>query len=518
MIRKTSPSCRRRARTGWTAPTARSAPVVASVVGWGRHRPEDADWSQARSLQQFKFKEKRRRDLMQRPNVVYFNVDNLGYGELGCYGGGVLRGADTRRIDEFAREGFQLLNHAPEAQCTPSRSALLTGRHAIRSGNHTVATAGGEGSGLVAWERTLGDLFSEAGYATMCMGKWHIGDADGRWPTDHGFDEWYGPPHSYDEAMWESDPLYVPGRDPVSYMLDGRKGKPVQKTEKLTYDLKLNIDVEYKRRSFDWMERNAQAKKPFFLYYNHSLMHVPVAPRAEYRGKSGKGDWADSLLELDQDFGDLLDKIDALGLAADTIVVFAGENGADPNLLHMGTSGFFEGSYFTGMEGALRTPGIARWPKKIAAGRKSNEVFHITDWFTTLITMAGLKVPADRVIDGKDQSPFLYGKQKASNREGFLYWNGARLYGVKWQDFKLALVDQRTMFGPAPEYGFPNIRNLMWDPKETQPVEPRHFSTWTMAHFERLMKEFAESVKREPLIPCGAPLDYVPRGIKRGDG
>jgi len=121
---------------------------------------------------------------INKPNIVYFQVDNLGYGELGCYGGGILRGADTRRIDQFAREGFQLLNFAPEAQCTPSRSALLTGRHAIRSGNHTVASAG---SGLVAWERTFGDIFSEAGYATMCLGKWHVGDGDGRWPNDHGF-------------------------------------------------------------------------------------------------------------------------------------------------------------------------------------------------------------------------------------------------------------------------------------------------------------------------------------------
>lgn len=129
--------------------------------------------------------------MADRPNVIYFQVDNLGYGELGCYGGGVLRGADTRRIDQFAQEGFQLLNFAPEAQCTPSRAALMTGRHAIRTGNHTVAAAGAD-SGIVAWERTMGDLFSAAGYATMCMGKWHIGDCDGSWPTDHGFDEWYG--------------------------------------------------------------------------------------------------------------------------------------------------------------------------------------------------------------------------------------------------------------------------------------------------------------------------------------
>jgi len=446
----------------------------------------------------------------EQPNIIFFHVDNLGYGELGCYGGGILRGANTWRIDQFAREGFQLLNYAPEAQCTPSRSALLTGRHAIRSGNHTVALAGAEG-GLVAWERTLGDVFSEAGYATMCMGKWHVGTEDGRWPTNHGFDEWYGPPHSYDEALWEKDPWYVPGRDPVAYMMEGRKGEPVREAGKLTYEVKRNVDVEYKRRAFRFMEENARAKRPFLIYFNHSLMHIPVVPRDEYRGKSRNGDWGDSLLQLDGDFGDLLDKIDALGQRENTIVVFAGDNGADPNLLHLGTSGFFEGSYFTGMEGSLRTPSIARWPNRIAAGRKSNGIFHITDWFTTLISMAGLKVPDDRVIDGKDQSQFLYGQQEESNREGFLFWNGPRLFGVKWRDFKLSLVEQRSMLDPAPDYGFPNLRNLIYDPKETQRVEPRYFHTWTMAHFARLIKEFQESVKREPLIPAGAPLDFVPR-------
>ena len=127
------------------------------------------------------------------PNVVYFLVDNLGYGELGCYGGGILRGADTRRIDAFASEGMKLLNFAPEAQCTPTRSALMTGRYAIRSGNHTVGLASDEG-GLVAWERTMADVLSAKGYATACVGKWHIGSSQGRWPTDHGFDEWYGIP------------------------------------------------------------------------------------------------------------------------------------------------------------------------------------------------------------------------------------------------------------------------------------------------------------------------------------
>jgi arylsulfatase A-like enzyme len=448
--------------------------------------------------------------MSDKPNIVYFHVDNLGYGELGCYGGGILRGADTRRIDQFAREGFQLLNFAPEAQCTPSRTALLTGRHAIRTGNHTVAAAGAE-SGIVAWERTLGDLFSDASYATMCLGKWHIGDCDGRWPTDHGFDTWYGPPHSYDECLWETDPWYVPGRDPVAHMLVGRKGAKVKEAAKLTYDLKRNVDVEYKRRAFRFLEEQAQAQRPFFLYFNHSLMHIPVVPRDEYKGKSGNGDFADCLLQLNGDFGELLDKLDALGLRDNTIVVFAGDNGNEEMLLHRGTAGFFEGSYFTGMEASLRTPCIARWPGKVAGGRKSNEIVHITDWFTTLLMMAGLPVPDDRVIDGQDQAPFLSGEQEQSNREGFLYWNGEKLYGVKWQNFKLVLVEQKYFTDPAQPLGFPHIVNLVTDPKEREPFNPLYLHTWTLAHFGRLMKEFAMSLQREPLIPAGAPLDFVPK-------
>jgi len=171
-----------------------------------------------------------------RPNVVYFLVDNLGMGELSSYSGGPLRGVSTTRIDAFADEGMLLFNFAPEAQCTPSRSALMTGRYSIRSGNHTVELAGSQG-GLVRWERTLGDVFSEAGYATAIVGKWHIGASPGRWPTEHGFDEWYGIPRSYDESLWPEDPWYDPQRAPVTRVLEGQKGKPVHELEQLAEDI-----------------------------------------------------------------------------------------------------------------------------------------------------------------------------------------------------------------------------------------------------------------------------------------
>ena len=162
-----------------------------------------------------------------KPNILFFHVDNLGMGELGCYGGGILRGADTKRTDKFASEGVKLTHYVVEPQCTPTRSALMTGRYPIRSGNHTIAL-GGNAGGIVRWEKTIAEILSAAGYATSCLGKWHIGAEDGRWPTDHGFDEWYGPLRTYDECMWLEDPHYVPERDGYSYMHEGRKGEGIK--------------------------------------------------------------------------------------------------------------------------------------------------------------------------------------------------------------------------------------------------------------------------------------------------
>ena len=446
------------------------------------------------------------------PNIVYFLVDNLGYGELGCYGGGILRGADTRRIDAFAGEGMKLLNFAPEAQCTPSRSALMTGRYAIRSGNHTVALPGEEG-GLVAWERTMGDILSGQGYATACVGKWHIGESAGRWPTDHGFDEWYGPPRTWDEALWPSDPWYDPKRDGVSNMLEARRGdREPRSLRQLDLDVRRDVDREFLTRGKAFIKSSVDAGKPFYLYFNHSLMHMPTIPRAEFKGRSGQGDWADCLLELDADFGEILETLRELKVDDNTIVVFSGDNGPEELETWRGHPGFFDGSYFTGMEGSLRTPCMVRYPGRVPPGRQSNEIFHITDMFTTLLRWTGADVPSDRVIDGVDQRAFLEGKQDNSARDGFPYWMADTLYGVKWRNFKMAFYLQRTLTEPALKLSTPHVINLTVDPKERKAIDLPYIHSWTAAHFGRIMKEYAASVKREPPIPAGAPLDHVPVG------
>ncbi|MCC6177232.1 MAG: arylsulfatase [Chloroflexi bacterium] len=446
-----------------------------------------------------------------RPNILLFHVDNLGMGELGCYGGGVVRGAPTTRIDRFAREGLQLWHYIAEPQCTPSRSALLTGRHAIRSGTHSVPT-GGETGGLVAWERTLGDILSDAGYSTACVGKWHLGSEDGRWATDHGFDEFYGPPRSYTECLWPDDPWYDPDRDPACFMLEGRKGEPMRtlEDERMTQELRRDVDAEYTRRAVPFMRRSVEAGQPFFLYYNHSLLHMPTIPRPEYKGKSGNGDWADCLLELDGDFAHLLDVLDELGVADNTIVIFAGDNGAEDRLLWRGTSGVFEGSYFSSSEGGLRTPCLIRWPGQVQPERISNEMVHQVDLFTTLLGWTGCEVPNDREIDGLDQRAFFEGQQDTSAREGCLVWVRDRLHAIKWQNFKIWYVRQRYFDEPAETLTNPYLMNLLVDPKEREPHNDRHLHSWVSAHTRPLVKGFNDSVAREPVIPFGAPLDYVP--------
>jgi arylsulfatase A-like enzyme len=462
-----------------------------------------------------------------RPNVLLVNVDNLGYGELGCYGGGVLRGSPTDRIDAFAGEGMRLQNFAPEAQCTPSRSALMTGRMSIRSGTSAVPML--RPGGLVNWERTIAFQLGMAGYTSACLGKWHIGETPGRWPTDHGFDYFYGPGRSWDEALWERDPSYDPARDGVAYMYEATRrlqaravppksrtaaldlgGNPPQLAGQLTVDRKRNMGDDLVRRAKTFMSEAAAEGRPFFLYFNDPLMHLPCWPSDRFKGATGNGDWADCLAELDGRFGELLDYLDWEGLAENTIVIFCGDNGPEEVRFARGDSGPWSGSYFTGTEASLRTPCLIRYPGVVPAGQVSNEIVHITDVFPTVLRWCGARVPADRVIDGRDQREFLEGRAAHSAREGFLFFNGSVLYGVKWRDYKLVLMEQRYLDSPALKLATPHIVNLLTDPKERESFHEPWLHTWTLHHFARVVLQFAASVAREPLVPLGAPLDFVP--------
>jgi arylsulfatase len=444
-----------------------------------------------------------------KPNIVFILMDNLGYGEVGCYGGGIVRGAATPRIDKLATEGTRLLNFNVESQCTPSRSAILTGRFAIRSGTHSVPIGGGF-DGMTQWETTIADLLSGVGYATAHFGKWHLGSTQGRLPNDQGFDEWYGIPRTTDESFWPSSPSAKAYGAEFEHIMEGRKGQ--KSTELAVYDLDQRrlIDAEITRRTIDFMQRSVKSGRPFYAYVPFTLVHFPTLPNPQFAGKTGYGDFPDALAEMDAHVGQILDAVDSLGVRDNTIFVFTSDNGPEATWPWQGSSGPWRGYYFTHMEGSLRTPFIIRWPGRIPAGRASDEVVHEVDSFTTFATIAGAKVPTDRAIDGVDQTDFLLGKTEKSKREGFPVFVADRLEGVKWRNWKVVFYDeQRDWWTPPTKLGSPKVFDLITDPKEEYPQTALR-ETWNAAPIMKIVVDFERSLKKYPAIAPGTPDPYHP--------
>jgi arylsulfatase A-like enzyme len=441
----------------------------------------------------------------RKPNILFILVDNLGYGELGAYGGGVTRGAPTPRIDSLARDGARFLNMNMETQCTPSRSSLMTGRFSIRSGTYAVPF-GGVPEGLTQWEVTIAEALSDAGYATALHGKWHLGSHDGRLPNDQGFDEWYGIPRTTDESLWSSAPGWSPDIVPLEKIMEGKKGAKSVALKDYDVAQRRLIDAEITRRSVGFMERQAKAGKPFFMYVSLTQPHLPTLPNPAFAGKTGQGDWADMLAEMDANVGQLLDTVDKLGLAGNTLVIFTSDNGAEFVKPWDGWSGPWRGAYFTALEGGIRVPFMARWPGRVPAGRVSNEIVHGVDMFATLARLGGAKVPTDRPMDSIDQSEFLLGKSEKSAREGFPIWCADRLSAVKWRNWKLHFYRQDTMFDPPVKLGIPFIINLHTDPREETPT----VDTWVVTPMLKLVGAFTATTKDHPNILMGTPDPYTP--------
>ena len=449
-----------------------------------------------------------------KPNIVLVLMDNLGWGELGVYGGGILRGAPTPRIDKLASEGIRLLNFNVEAQCTPSRAAILTGRYAIRTGNGSIPIESPI-YGLTQWEVTLAEMLSDAGYATGMFGKWHLGHTEGRFPTDQGFDEWIGIPNTSDEAFWPDNSRYRPDSHPfarLSYIMEGRKGKEPKKLR--VFDLKERalIDKVLTDRSIEFMNRQVEAGQPFFLFLPYTQPHMPTIPHPDFAGKTGNGEFADVLAQTDAYVGRLLEEVDRLGIRDNTIFIFTSDNGPDPQEPYHGFSGPWRGSYFTAWEGSLRVPFIIRWPEKIPAGVVSNEIVHEMDLFPTLARIVGGKVPSDRVIDGVDQFDFFTEKQKKSNRESVVIYVGNEVFGVKWRNWKMTTKEVASAWGQVVKtYPIPVWYDLHTDPKEEYPIEPRWIeNTWVRWPAGQVLVDHAASLQKEPPIRPGTPDPYEP--------
>jgi arylsulfatase len=452
-----------------------------------------------------------------KPNIILVFMDNFGWGEPGFNGGGIIRGAATPRLDQLADEGLRLTNFNVEVQCTPSRSALLTGRYAIRSGNATVPL--GEGVyGLVQWEKTMAEMFSEAGYSTAMYGKWHLGRTKGRFPTDQGFDEWYGIPNTTDESAWSSLEAFKKSGIGDPYVFEGRKGMNPKKVRVYDMEYRALIDGDLTDKAIDFIGRQAKAKKPFFVYIPYTATHFPTLPHPDFAGKTGNGKWADLLHQIDTYVGRLIDETEKLGISDNTIIIFTADNGpeAPPSGqshltvegVYGGSAGPWRGTLFTGFEGALRVPFAMRWPAKIAAGSESDEIVHAMDLFPTFAKIVGGKVPKDRMIDGVDQSALLLGKQKKSNREGFIVYMGTKIFAVKWKNWKIHFSELESWSEETITYEMPRLYNLYVDPGETENV--LFPNTWVLRVALPLLDEHMASLKKNPPIKVGELDPYQP--------
>jgi arylsulfatase len=437
------------------------------------------------------------------PNIVLMLSDNLGFGELGVYGGGALRGAPTPRLDRLAAEGLRFTNFNVELECTPSRSALLTGRMPVRSGTWRAASPGLPG-GLAPWEITIAEALSDAGYDTAIFGKWHLGDSLGRYPTDQGFDVWWGFPFSTNVASNTTQVGFDPAVAQVPHLLEGVRDQPVRPVEPYTLENRPRIDERIAEKSIAWIREHAGGERPFFLFVSWSLVHHPYLPHPDFAGRSGNGAFADVMVEHDHRTGQILDALEAAGLADDTLVVYASDNG--PDSAHypvVSNAGPYRGYLGSAYEGSIRTPLLVRWPGRVAAGRTTNEIVALVDLFPTLANLSGAALPGDRVIDGVDQSPLLLGESERSAREGVLFFSGRTLLAAKWRRFKVFFTGD----DPAPRdrswrrLWAPLAYNVEQDPREE--VEITMDNLWLLQPTVRMIYEFLYSVEQEGLILPG---------------
>ena len=426
-------------------------------------------------------------------------MDNFGYGEVGVYGGGILRGAATPNIDSLAEDGFQSTNFNVEAECTPTRSGLMTGRYGIRT---RIKAEGGYRDiwyGLTPWEITIAEILSESGYVTGMFGKWHLGDAVGRYPMNQGFDEWYGIPNSSDQAFWpDSDSFQKDSGVEFIRVMSAKRDEEPEYLEVYNRKKRALIDREITTKALDFIDRNAKLGKPFFAYLPYTQTHEPVDAHPDFKGSTGNGSFADVLAQTDSYIGEILGKLEKLKLSKNTIVIFTSDNGREGVKRSFGFTGPWRGSMFSPYEGSLRVPFLIRYPQKVPRGQVSNEMVHIVDILPTLAKWTNSDLPKDRILDGVDQTNFLTGKTAKSSRETVLIYVGNELFGVKWRNWKMLLKEiARNGSYAVQNLAYPSIFNLIVDPKEEEPEKFYLDDTWAEIPLWNAIEEHQISLEKD---------------------
>jgi arylsulfatase A len=419
------------------------------------------------------------------PNFVVIYADDLGYNDLSCYGSELI---NTPRIDRMAAEGIRFTDfYSAAAVCTPSRAALLTGCYPPRVSLPSVLGPFSD-IGISDGEITLAELLKTRGYATACIGKWHLGDQKPFLPTRHGFDYYYGIPYSNDmpRPNW-----------PV----------PLLQNEKIIEQpvVQETLTERYTEEAIRFIKANRN--RPFFLYLAHTMPHVPLSVSARFAGKSRRGLYGDVVECIDWSTGEILDTLTRLGLDKSTLVIFSSDNGPWLSMKEHGGSALpLRDGKGTTWEGGMRVPGIAWWPGRIPAGVVCREVVSTIDIYPTFAVLAGADLPSDRIIDGKDMRTLLFGKRGAvSPHKAFYYYWRYELQAVRCGKWKLVL-EHKSRDGKTkiPQQLF----NLEVDIGETTDVSDQYPNVVRrlMAYVEEMREDLGDALVDRPgrnRRPCG---------------
>lgn len=444
-------------------------------------------------------------DLKRPPNFIIIFADDLGYGDLSVYGNPTIH---TPHLDQMAFEGQKWTNfYVGASVCTPSRAALLTGRLPVRSGmasNKYRVLFPDSKNGLPSSEITLAEQLKKAGYATACIGKWHLGHKEQYLPTNNGFDYYFGIPYSNDMDRVVDYPQGGYWNQQNEDIKTEHFNVPLMRgTEIIERPANQNtITKRYTEETISYIKENKN--KPFFVYLAHNLPHIPLFASKEAMGKSKRGLYGDVVEEIDDGVGKILKTLELEGLAENTIVVFTSDNGPWlPFKTNGGSAGLLKAGKGTTWEGGMREPTIFWGPGNIKPGLVT-DLGSTMDLFTTFSKMAGVKIPKDRIMDGVDLSATLLYKNP-SPRKSILYYRGTDLYAARWGDYKAHFITQGAygQFGERTEHEIPLLFNLNHDAAEQFNIAEgndaiiQQINTVVREHQTKLVRGKDQLVERE---------------------
>jgi arylsulfatase len=484
-----------------------------------------------------------------KPNILILWGDDIGWWNISYNSRGQM-GYRTPNIDRIGNEGVAFTDYYGQQSCTAGRAAFITGQNPIRTGLTKVGMPGAS-VGLQKEDPTIAELLKPLGYTTGQFGKNHLGDKDEFLPTMHGFDEFFGNLYHLnaeeepEDEDYPKDPEFKKRFGPrgvLHSLADGKGGQKVEDTGPLNRLRMETIDEEVTTRALDFMDRANKDGKPFFLWYNTTAMHFRTHRADKHKGKSGQGFYNDVMVAHDEHIGQMLDKLDALGIADNTIVIYSTDNGPHYNAWPDGGITPYRDEKNTNWEGAWRVPAFARWPGKFKPGTVLNGIFSHQDWCPTLLAAAGQEDVTQKLLsgykigkmqykvhlDGHNMLPYLGGETQESPRRSFFYISDdGDIMALRMGDWKVVLLEQRAKqlmcwLEPLVKLRAPKLFNLRRDPFERADHSSNTYWDWYLTHayaiyaMQAIVAEQIEAFEKFPprQKPAAFNLDEVLRKVQ----